>query len=171
MKPVAALAKLPPLSTLLRNDPFLERVQQMHDMISRRAYELFEKGGQALGRELEDWFRAESELLQPVPLELSETDDAFKMRAEVPGLNEKEIEIKVDPHRVFIAGKHEVSSEKKKGKTVHSERSRKEIFREYYLPAEIDPDKVTAELRGGVLEIGLPKLSKTKKIAVTGKAA
>ncbi len=164
------LAKVPAISHLVEGDPFVARMQELHESIARRAYEIFKESGFSFGHDLEDWQRAESELLLPVPMKLTETDDAISVRAEVPGLTEKDIELKVDPHRVFITGKQEKSSESKKEKTVHSERSSKELFREYRLPAEIDPEKVTAELKDGVLEIRLPKCVKTKKVALTSKA-
>jgi HSP20 family protein len=170
MKSVTALTKVPHVTTLLADDPFLTDIQALHEAISRRAYELFEQGGSLLGRDLEDWFRAESEFLQPSRLEVTEDDDEFRVRAEVLGLTEKDIEVKVDPQRVYITGKHEESSETKKGKNVHSERSSKRVLHEYYLPAEIDPDGVTAELKSDVLEVALPKRSKSTQVKET-KAA
>ena len=166
-----ALAKVPAISTLVEGDPFVARMQELHESIARRAYEIFKESGFTFGHDLEDWQRAESELFQQVPLKLTETDDAFSMRGELPGFAEKDIEVKVDPHRVFITGKQEKSSESKKDKTVRSEQSSKVIFREYRLPAEIDPEKVTAELKGGVLEIHLPKCVKSKKVTLASKAA
>jgi len=167
MKPVTALTKVPSISSLLKDDPFFERVQEMHELIARRAYELFERSRFSFGRDLDDWFRAESELLHSVPIEVEETEDQFTMRAEVPGFREKDLDIKVDPHRVFITGNREEASEKKKkGKLICAEQSSERIFREYYLPAEIDPDKVTSELKDGVLELELPKAAQAKKVAV-----
>ncbi len=170
MKP-AALATRPAISTLIEGDPFVARMQELHESIARRAYEIFKESGFSFGHDLEDWQRAESELLLQVPLKLTETDDAISVRAEMPGFTEKDIEVKVDTHRVFITGKQEKSSESKEDKTIRSERSSKEVFREYRLPAEIDPEKVTAELKDGVLEIRLPKCVTSKTVMLASKVA
>jgi HSP20 family protein len=148
-----------------------DRIQKSYDSIARRAFEIFENNGRWLGHELEDWFRAESELLHPVHLELAESDDNLTVRAEVPGFSAKELEINVEPHRVTIAGKHQAQEESKKGKTIYSERCAKEILRVVDLPAEVDSSKVSAILKDGVLNIELPKAAHAKTVRVEPKAA
>ncbi|PYU21069.1 MAG: hypothetical protein DMG32_21415 [Acidobacteria bacterium] len=80
------------------------------------------------GHNMEDWFRAESELLHPVHLEMAESDDSIIVRAEVPGFNTKELEINVEPRKLTITGKHQAQEERKKPKTIYSERCAKEIL-------------------------------------------
>ena len=152
-----ALTTSPAISTLIKDDPLLARMEELQQSIARRAFELFQLRGFTHGHHREDWLKAESELLQPVPLEVIEKDDQVTVRAEVPGFTEKDLQVKVDARRVCIAGKREESSEKRQGKTVSAQRISSEICRECDLPAEIDPDKVRAELRDGVLEISLAK--------------
>lgn len=171
MNAETAITTLPAISILIENDAFIARMQELHESIGRRAYEIFAENGFNFGHDLEDWQRAESELLQPVSLKLTETDDAISIRGEVPGFTAKEIEVKVDPHRIFISGKQEKSSERMKDDATISERSSKEMFRECQLPAEVDPQKVTAELKDGVLEIHLPKCVKRTKALLASKAA
>ena len=89
---------------------------RVYDSIARRAFELFELNGRWLGRDWDDWFRAEAEILHPLPLELKETDGDFTVRAEVPGFAEKELEISLEPRSLKIAGKRETKEEEKKGK-------------------------------------------------------
>jgi hypothetical protein len=55
----------------------LERFNNLSEQISRRAYEIFEGKGRTFGQDLEDWFRAESEILHPVHLRVVEKDDAL----------------------------------------------------------------------------------------------
>ena len=123
------------------------------------------------GRELEDWFRAESELLHPVHLEIAESDEDLIVRAEVPGFNAKELEIQLEPRKLTIAGKHEAQEESKKGKTIYSERCAKEILRVVHLPAEVDSSKVSAILKDGVLTIELPKAPHAKSVRISPKTA
>jgi HSP20 family protein len=164
-----ALANSPAISTLIKDDPFLKHMADLQQSIERRAFDFFKMSGFTNGHDLEDWLKAESEVLQPVPLEVTETDDEITVRAEVPGFTEKDVQVKVDSHRIYITGKREESSEKKKGKAVYGERRSNEICREFYLPVEIDPDRVKAELNDGVLEIGLAKRTPSKTVPVIAK--
>jgi HSP20 family protein len=166
-----ALATYPAISTLIQNDPFLARMEELQQSIAHRAFELFQTSGFTNGHDLADWLKAESELLQPVPIEISETENEVTVRAKVPGFTEKELHVKVDTHRLCIAGKREESSETKKGKTIHAERRSKEICREFALPAEINPDKAKAELKDGELTISLAKRTPGKTVTVLGKVA
>jgi len=74
-----------------------DQVEDTFKTIARRAYEIFETNGREFGRDLENWFRAERELLHPVPLNITESDSSLELKAEVPGFTEKELEIGVEP--------------------------------------------------------------------------
>ena len=89
-------AKHPAVLKLMGGAPFSQRMQQVYDSLARRAYELFESRGCQHGHDLEDWFRAESELLNPTPVEISDADDQVIVRAVVPGLSDKDIEVRVE---------------------------------------------------------------------------
>ena len=163
-------AKTPaPVKQTETRDVF-ERYQKVYDSIARRAFEIFDNNGRWFGRELDDWLRAESEILHPLHLEVAETDEALTVRAEVPGFATNELDISIEPHRLTIAGKHESKEETTKGKTIYSEQCAKEILRSFDLPAEVDASKVTATLKGGVLSIELPKAAHAKTIRVEAKA-
>ncbi len=148
-----------------------DRIQQIYGEIARRAFEIFDNNGRWFGNDLEDWFRAESELLHPVHLEIAESDDNLSVRAEVPGFSTKELEINVEPRRLTIAGKHEAQEENKKGKTIYSERCAREILRVVDLPAEVDSSKVSAILKDGILKMELPKAAHAKAVRIEPKAA
>ena len=148
-----------------------DQLENTFNTIARRAYEIFEANGRAFGRDLEHWFRAERELLHPVLVNVTETDGSFEMKAEVPGFNEKEIEIGVEPRRLTITGKREAKKEEKKGKTVWAESCCDQILRTVDLPADIETDNVTATLRNGVLELTLPKVAKAHTLRIHPKAA
>ena len=166
-----ALTTSPAISTLIKDDPIMKHMADLQQSIAHRAFELFKLSGFTDGHDLEDWLKAESELLQQVPLEVTETEDEITVRAEVPGFTEKDVQVKVDAHRVLITGKREESSEKRRGKTIYAERRSNEICREFDLPSEIDPDTVKAELKDGVLEISLAKCAPSKAVPVIAKAA
>jgi len=148
-----------------------EQMDEAFERIARRAFELFKGDGHSFGRDLEHWFKAERELFHPVSTELTETDEAFSLKAEVPGFSEKELEIKAEPRRVVITGKRESSSKEKKGKVISSEMSSDQLLRVVELPVEIETDKVSANLKNGMLTVGLPKAVKAKSVTVKPTAA
>jgi HSP20 family molecular chaperone IbpA len=150
-----------PITQLTNGDVF-ERIQQTYGAIARRAFEIFEKNGHWVGNELWDWFHAESELLHSVPLDLAESDNAFGVRAEVPGFEAQELEINVEPRGLMLLGKHEAQEEAKKGKMIYSDRSVRQILRRIELPADVDASKASATLKDGILSINLPKAARSK---------
>lgn len=155
----------------LSENSALRKMAEIENTIARRAYELFASSGFTDGHDLEDWLFAESELFGRMPVEVTETDKDLTVTAGLPGFTEKDIEIRVEPRRLFISGKREEKSEdKKKGATVYSERST-EVFRTVDLPADVDPDNVKATLSKGELEITLPKKEIGKKVTIEEKAA
>jgi HSP20 family protein len=147
-------------------ESIFDRMHEMQRMISRRAFELFEQGGKIFGRDLDYWFKAESELLHPVNISIRETDGGLKVEAEVPGFKAEELQVSVEPRSLTITGKREAEKEeKKKGKTIYSERSAERIPRVVELPVEVAAENVSAELKDGVLEFTMPKAVPAKKIA------
>ena len=156
---------------LLPDGSLLDRIEEMSNSIARRAFEIFENRGRALGHDLEDWLRAESELLHPVHLDITESDDVVMVRAEVPGFTAKELEIGVEPHRLTISGKRESSRERAGKKTIYSEHCVNQIFRTVDLPEEVDSSKVTATLKDGVLELSMPKAATPQKVKIEEKSA
>jgi HSP20 family protein len=149
----------------LSMDDFSERVRATYDAIARRAFEIFETHGH-YGDELNDWFKAESELLQPTRLELLDSGDAFIVRAEVPGFQGNELEVKVEPRRLIITGRRETKDRSEPGKTIYTERRSAEILRVLDLAVDVDPAKVTATLKDGILELNLPTPLSAKKTKV-----
>ncbi len=89
-----------------------QKVQQVQFAISRRAHELFEARGREPGHDLEDWLRAESELLCPVSIAMSESKGLVSVRAEVPGFRKNEIELSVEPRCITILGKRKQANAK-----------------------------------------------------------
>src|SRR5438445_4717066 len=91
------------------------RMSELYDEISRRAFELFEGDGRILGRDLDHWFKAEAELLHPAHVQIKESGDAIVVHAEVPGFNANELQLSLEPRRLTISGKKQSSSDEKKG--------------------------------------------------------
>lgn len=153
-------------------DRLMERVTDLSQAITQRAYEIFEGSGRRFGHDLEDWFKAEMELLHPVHVNIVEAGDNLEVRAEVPGFSEKEIEVSVESSRLTITGKRETGKkEEKQGKTVYSELCSNQILRIVDLPVAVDAERTTAILKNGILQLTLPKAMKAKTIGIKPKAA
>ncbi len=158
--------------TITPVENLMDRINKMTQAITRRAYEIFEANGRRFGHDLEDWFKAETDMLLPVPVNIVETEESLEVRAEVPGFSEKEIEVSVEPRRLTITGKRETEThEEKKGEADYSEFCSNQILRIVELPASVDAGKTTATLKNGVLQLTMPKFAKAKTIAIKAKAA
>ena len=132
-------------------------MRDVHHLIARWAYQLFADRGFVNGHDLDDWLRAERELLHPAPVELRETDSEFILRAELPGFRENEVTVAAEPLSVLITAEHEVDAEQRKAKMLYCEWRSNRVFRSLSLPTPVNPRKATLRLSNGMLEIKLPK--------------
>jgi HSP20 family protein len=150
-------------------EKLFEQMKEFSQSVARRAYEYFEARGREFGHDLEDWFRAESELMRRVPIEVKEADGQITVRAEVPGFAANEIKVSVEPQRLVISGKSEKATEETTEQTLLSEVRSNQFCRELSLPAEVEPDKTTAVLKDGVLELVFAKAAESNPLAVEVK--
>ena len=138
-------------------------VQQVQLAVARRAYELFETRSSEHGHDWEDWFRAESELLRPVSISTSESKDRISVRANVFGFNENELKVSVEPCRITILGKKEMSStESEGGKIEYIDWYPDQILKLIDLETDVMPESATIELQQGILKFELPKAAEHK---------
>lgn len=102
--------------------------------------------------------------------EVSETDDAVQVAAELPGMDEKDIEITLDRRTLIISGEKKEEHEEKKKNTVFSERRYGSFQRMLTVPDGIDEAHVKASFKKGILKLELPKKPEArgnvKKIAI-----
>ena len=98
---------------------------------------------------------------------LEDAGDALLLRAEVPGVTEKDLELQVQENSVTLRGGRKEETEK--GHSVHrKERADFRFARSFNLPVKVDAEKVEASLKNGILTITLPKAetAKPRKISV-----
>ena len=139
------------------------KVQKLQLAIARRAHELFEARGQEHVHDLDDWLRAESELLCPVSVAMSQSSDDVKLRANVAGFDQSEIEVSVEPGRVMILGKKAQSTKETEPGTTKQGGSRPDqILQVIDLATEVLPERAIVELKAGELTCELPVASKNK---------
>jgi HSP20 family protein len=104
-------------------------------------------------------------------IELSETDRELTVEAELPGMDEKEVEVLLDNGVLTLRGERKGEAEDK-GRRI-SERYYGRFERRITLPAEVEEDKVHAAFKNGVLTITMQKSAeaaqKVKRIPISGK--
>jgi HSP20 family protein len=104
-----------------------------------------------------------------VKMDVSRTDDAYAVNAEMPGVKKDDIHVSIDGNQVTISGETKKESEEKKGEEViRSERYYGKVSRSFTLAQDVDESKVVAKYADGVLKLTLPMKSKaaTRKITV-----
>ncbi|MDP9319617.1 MAG: Hsp20/alpha crystallin family protein [Chloroflexota bacterium] len=108
-------------------------------------------------------------------VDLSETADAYVLRASLPGMKPDDIDITATTNSISIAGEHTSETTVKDATYLRQERQagvfkRSFAKRSFALPLPIDPDKIDAVQTDGVLTVAMPKAEVTKHARVQVKA-
>lgn len=96
-------------------------------------------------------------------VDISETEQQIKLRADLPGIDPEKINVEVAEDSIKLSGRMERSSEEKRENYYRIERIEGEFSREFMLPSKVDPSKVDARAKNGVLTIILQKLPSEQK--------
>jgi HSP20 family protein len=96
-------------------------------------------------------------------IDVAETDKAFTVTAELPGMDEKDIDVSVTGDILVLKGEKQEEKEEKNKNYYLSERSYGQFQRSFSLPGGIDRDKIAADFSKGVLKITLPKSVEAQK--------
>ena len=105
-----------------------------------------------------------------IRIDVSEDDKAFHIKAEMPGVDKKDIDISVEGNQVAIGAEVKRESKKKEGeKEIYTERYSGKVYRSFSLPNDLDGSKAEAQYEKGVLMLTLPKKGNgsSRKIAVS----
>lgn len=102
------------------------------------------------------------EMFQP-SIDVSENDDEIIVAAELPGMDENDIEVSLTRDMLTISGEKRHEKEDKGENTYYMERSYGSFQRSIPLSAEVDSDKVKATFKNGVLTVNLPKTAEARK--------
>ena len=118
--------------------------------------------------------RGEMEAWGPTPrVDVSETDEAVEVTAELPGVDEKDIDVRIDGDVLTVSGEKRETSENKEKGWYQSECRYGSFSRSIPLGTEVDTDKADATFKNGVLHLSMPKVTPTrqegKQIKVRGE--
>jgi HSP20 family protein len=162
------MAELVPIR---KSKSIFDEVERMRDRIMRRAYDIFTSNGGLFGRDTEDWMQAEQELVWRPAIELSEKDDEFRLELAAPGVDPKNIDIEVTPEDILIRADVHHEHRKEEGDVYACEFAHGNLFRSIHLPKKIDPEKVKAEFKNGLLRLNAPVAEEARAKKVTIEAA
>ena len=95
-------------------------------------------------------------------VDLSETDKGYEISADLPGMDEKDIEVSVSDTMLTIKGEKQEEREEEKKDYHVRERRYGSFQRSFRIPDDADGSKVSAKFSKGLLEISLPKTAKSK---------
>ncbi len=96
-------------------------------------------------------------------IDLSETDDALEVKADLPGMEERDIDVTLRDGALVISGERKHESEEKKKNYYRSERAYGAFTRSIPLPCEVDGDHIDAQFKKGVLTVHMPKSMAAKE--------
>jgi HSP20 family protein len=101
-------------------------------------------------------------------VDMFENDDKIVIKAELPGVDKKDISVEVKDRVLTLCGERNYDHEVKEENYYRRERACGKFKRAFNLPADVDPDKIKADFKDGVLKVELPKpeAQKPKRITV-----
>ncbi|HYW75411.1 MAG TPA: Hsp20/alpha crystallin family protein [Gammaproteobacteria bacterium] len=132
-------------------------------MTTYRPWALFDE----MQRGLETLHGTETKAWTPA-VDISEDEHRYLIRADLPGVDPKEIDVNLEGDELTLRGERREEKEDKGKNWQRTERFHGEFYRRFRLPESADPEHIEAHSDKGVLEIVIPKQPKTqpRKIAI-----
>jgi HSP20 family protein len=136
-------------------DPFRE-MDELFDRYGRVRKRLPSDAGQSESMSVADWHPA---------VNISETDTEYRVHAELPGIDKKDVKVSVDDGVLTVQGSREMRKEEedKKRKYHRVECSYGNFSRSFSLPDSADWENIAADFKDGVLDVSIPKLPEPQK--------
>ena len=104
-----------------------------------------------------------------IKIDVTEHDDNYAVKAEIPGVRKEDIDVRIDGNQVTLSAEVKKEKEEKKGdRVLRSERQYGFTSRSFTLASDVDDAAAKAKYENGILELTLPKKAKTtsKKLDV-----
>lgn len=102
-------------------------------------------------------------------VDVRELDDRYVLEAELPGMTQKDIDVKVEDNLLTISSAKQDEKEEKKNGYIMRERSSSSFRRSFVLPKDADPQKIDAHFKNGLLSLELHKTPESKPRAIEVK--
>jgi HSP20 family protein len=135
------------------------------DEMDRMFDTLFQRGWMRPFRDVwPQWARFDDTFDLGTPrVDVIDRDDELLVRAEVPGVDKKDLGVDLTGQHLRIQGKRGREEKTEEGEFVRSEIARGTFSRTVRLPEDLDFDKAKADFKDGILEVHLPKIHKTER--------
>ena len=100
--------------------------------------------------------------------DMSETEEAYLLTVDLPGLTKKDIEVSYGDNRVTISGERKEEKKEEGEDFIRQERYLGKFSRSFTMPADVKEDKIKATFKDGVLTVNIPKeeVKKPKKVSI-----
>ena len=140
-----------------------EQKRRVHEAVARRAYQIFETHKQTPSCEIQDWLRAESEVIHPFFGGRMPINGNVWLGIDPNVFERGTIEMWVAPHRLAVCGTSRAGES--------SGPNKEKIYEVIELSEEVDPARVTATVKSGTLEIVVGKVEHGKEAEKESKVA
>lgn len=155
----------------LKTLPVFEEIERRIEEIRRRAFELFETRGCELGRELEDWLKAEREVLGWPAAEMIEKGKEYEFQMALAGFDAKDVGVTASPSEIIVHAQNESEEKTEESNVVWTEFDSNDVYRRFGIPEPIDVDKTRATLDKGILRITAVKAAAAREKPIATAAA
>ena len=122
-------------------------------------------------RSLDTLFTSDRELTRMPNVDIKENGNSYVIEAELPGLTEKDVEVKVENRNLFISTVKEKKKEEKKDNYLIRERSSYSFSRNFILPEDADAESISGVFKNGVLSLEIAKKPEKKPKSIKIKVA
>jgi HSP20 family protein len=143
------------MAMLTRWDPFRDIARLQEDLLGRAFDDRLFRAGESMG-----WTPS---------VDIYEDGEEVVVRAELAGVDPKDVDIRFENGVLTVKGERKMEKEEKKENYHRVELSYGTFTRSFSLPATVDPEKIRAEAKNGVLAIHLPKKAEAKPKAIQVK--
>jgi HSP20 family molecular chaperone IbpA len=150
--------------------PIFEEIEKRLEGVRQRAFDLFQKRGCEIGHAVEDWLKAEHEVMGWPAAEMTEMDGKYKVGLTLPGFDAKQVQVTATPSEIIVHAQYK-PEKKEEGKVLWSEFGTNDVYRCFETPQPIDVDKIHATLDKGMLHVTAAKAPASKPKPIEVKAA
>jgi len=140
------------MTVLTRFEPFRE-LSSLQDRMNRLFHESFHEGGHDEALTTSSFAPA---------VDVYEDEHNVTLKIEVPGIDEKDIDVRIENNTLTVHGERKIEKEEKEENYRRVERHYGSFTRTFNLPTTVDSEKVSANYDKGVLKIALPKKAEAK---------
>lgn len=143
-------------------DSLAGQVEAIQERIASRAHELWATRGASLGSALEDWLVAEKETVWRPAVEVRRANDAFVVEAALAGVEAAQLDVQASSDELLLAAPLHHGHPAPAGEVLTCEFANGPLFRSIRFPEPVDPARVKAEIRNGLLRVTAPLAGRAK---------